>query len=102
MIPETVPAGSTGLETYKLAPGITGFAVEDDGIIYIPYIRSDNPGKGHVGKFIDGLDQNTAFSSVLNAKLAGMLSRRGWLFREIFVEEMGEDVPFWFHPGSGK
>jgi len=98
MIPPTVTNGHPATDTYELGPGIKGYAVEDEGLIYIPLVSADNPGQGDMGRFIDSLDSNCVFSAVFSQKLQGMLVRRMWVLKWEFVVEAGEEVPFWYHP----
>lgn len=91
------------MELDELAPHVRGYwATWNDGTAAIPWIESDVPGQGHVGRFLDGLpkDKRIAFSTVLSPVLAGMLHRRGFHYEErlIFAEEFGEWVDGWVRP----
>lgn len=64
----------------ELAPGVKGYAVEDDGWIWIPVIIAESEGAGDVGRFLDAVepDRTVVVPNVLHPKLWGMLERRGW------------------------
>jgi hypothetical protein len=73
---------SINSELDPLDPHVSGFMF-DNGVqgIYVPLVVSEDPGKGHVGAFLDALpkDRRVVFSTVVNAVLAGMLTRRGFI-----------------------
>ena len=71
-----------------LTSKIHGYAVESNGKILIPLIESLEPGQGNVGRFLDSLSPRCEIPTVMNAKLRGMLERRGWTVRI-------EDDPQW-------
>ena len=73
----TVAAGSEGTD-YRLAPGVYGYAIEAEGEIWIPFLRSAREGSGAVGRFLDRLPANVAVPNVISSRLLGMLQRRGW------------------------
>ena len=83
--------GSILKPTARLAPGIFGYAVKTKGGTYIPFIAAEHQGDGTVGKWLNELpsDRRIVFPTVLSARLAGMLKRRG--FREEI--EAGPDEP---------
>ncbi len=80
----------------ELALGVLGYAIEEDGIIWIPAISAANEGDGRVGRFLDALprDRTIRFPTVISARLAGMLTRRGFVAGSEFVEEIGESVDY--------
>lgn len=88
IIPLTEPGTSGDLD--RLAEGVTGYAIYDEPTdrLYIPVIFADNPGSGDVGRFLDSLPDNAVFPTVMSAKLAGMLTRRGY-------REISEHDPEW-------
>jgi hypothetical protein len=78
----------------QLAPGVHGWYFDTPEGIYIPVITADNPGSGEVGKYLDSLpcNRDIKFSTVLSAKLRGMLLRRGFVDATEFSEEWAEKV----------
>jgi hypothetical protein len=62
----------------ELTSKIHGYAVEQDGLIYIPLIASLDEGKGNVGRFLDSLSPRCVIPNVTSGRLRGMLIRRGW------------------------
>lgn len=86
--PPTIPIGSTSGE-YELAPGVWGYAVEHDGLIYIPLISATYEGSGDVGRFLDSLSERCRIPNVVSVRMLGMLKRRGWQDRE----ELTNDGP---------
>lgn len=77
-----------------LAPGVRGWASEQDDWLLVSFIAADNPGNGDVGRYLGALpkEKPVAFLEVLSPVLAGMLARRGfkrgWL--ELVVEGQTE------------
>lgn len=61
--PPTVPQGSK-LAEYELAPGVNGYAIELDGLIYIPIIIAQREGSGDVGRFLDSLSERCRIPNV--------------------------------------
>src|ERR1700734_973626 len=61
-----------------LTSKIHGYAIEENGLIYIPLMMSLEEGKGHVGRFLDSLSPRCVIPNVTSARLRGMLERRGW------------------------
>lgn len=82
----------TELDT--LAPGVIGYTVEHAGALYIPMIEAEHAGSGAVGRYLDSLprDRTVKVPTVISARLAGMLERRG--FQEVaeWAPEVGEVV----------
>ena len=72
-----------------LAPGVIGYSVETEKGLYIPMISAVSEGSGEVGTFLDSLpvDRRVVFSSVLSARLKGMLERRGFVAGTEYSEE---------------
>jgi hypothetical protein len=81
-----------------LAPGVRGYSVMVDGILHIPLVTAERDGSGDVGRFLDSIpkDQPVRFPTVMSARLAGMLMRRGFEFREMVDD--GDLVHFWGRP----
>lgn len=73
-----------------LSVGVRGCALDLPEGIYIPLIRAEVPGDGRVGQFLDSLprDRRVVFPTVISGKLAGMLTRRGF----VDAYESGEEV----------
>jgi hypothetical protein len=92
-----------GLGLYELAPGVRGYVVEDDGVIYIPMVVSTEPGKGNVGSFLDALPKQRTikFPNVISARLEGMLTRRGYVLTEEWSEEFQEVVEVYMRERRG-
>lgn len=65
----------------RLSNNVRGFAFDTPHGIYIPLVIAEKPGNGDVGKFLDRLPRHrrVIFPSVINAKLQGMLRRRGFV-----------------------
>lgn len=63
-----------------IAPGVRGLIVSHESWSYIPLIYAINPGQGDVARFLDRLDptRNWKVPTVIDAKLLGMLERRGF------------------------
>lgn len=79
--PPTVEEGSPlipGQES-ELAPGVVGYAIEQDGRILIPLIIAHEEGSGAVGKFLDSLSERCVITCVTSSRLRGMLTRRDWM-----------------------
>jgi hypothetical protein len=64
----------------EIAPGVRGYTQEVDGELWVPVIHAERPGNGAVGRFLDRLptDRTIVVPTVLSARLAGMLVRRGF------------------------
>ena len=75
--PYTIEPG-TEMEEYELAPGVKGYAIEQDGRIYIPVVRAAKEGNGDVGRFLDRCTTRCVFPNVVSARFAAMLQRRGF------------------------
>lgn len=97
MIPPLTKPGSPIDFGARLADGVLGYAIESDGIIWIPDIRAEVEGDGRVGKFIDALDRDRTirFPTVIGARLAGMLVRRGFAIGAMLDDDIGEVVEFY-------
>lgn len=96
-----VPLPRPGREP-ELAPGVRGYLLEESDGIWIPIISAASEGSGDVARFLDSLPRDKAihFPAVLNPRLAGMLARRGFEQREIWVEEYGEHADVWVRPAQ--
>lgn len=90
-----------------LGAGVRGVQVFLNHGIYIPAIRAETPGRGDVGRFLDGLPKGcrVVFPAVISAILEGMLRRRG--FTEVtYVDGSGHvqvdmvRVPFFERPAG--
>jgi hypothetical protein len=81
----------------EIAPGVHGYLIEEDNVLWIPVIWAQTPGQGDVGRFLDGLprDKTVRFPTVLSAQLAIMLGRRGFLPTQVWAPEFGEAVNVW-------
>lgn len=74
-----------------LTDGVTGYAVEHDGEIWIPEIEGSGDGK--VGVFLDSLSPRCCIVNVISPRLEGMLIRRGW--KKEYDYGSGERVDIW-------
>lgn len=85
-----------------LGPGVQGYTVEAYGATYVPLVLAERPGSGDVGRWLDSLSpaRSWRFPNVLNARLAGMLKRRGFLRRREWAADYGEWVEVWERPHS--
>ena len=95
------PLSDAGVESENLdvlAPGVLGYAVEADGMIYIPVIVAEREGSGDVGRFLDSLSPRCAIPCVISERLLGMLDRRGWVPSQEFDENVGEEVLVYRRP----
>ena len=96
--PPCCKSGSTlspGDEDF-LAPGVRGYAIEENGKIYIPLIIAEQEGSGVVGRFLDSLTPRCVIPTVTSVRLRGMLERRGWKCTE--EEAMGDVFDVWVRP----
>lgn len=91
-----VPLPRPGSEP-EIAPGVHGYLLEEPDGIWIPIINAAREGSGDVARFLDSLPRDRAvhFPAVLNPRLAGMLARRGYELRSVWVEEYGEHTDVW-------
>ncbi len=80
----------------ELAPGVYGYVIEDEGIVYIPMVTAAREGDGSVGRFLDSLprDRTIRFPTVLSQRLAGMLERRGFAPGRLFDPQLGEWIDY--------
>lgn len=88
---EPKPVWEVGSE--MLFPGVRGYAMEHQGLIYIPLIVAEHKGNGDVGRFLDALSPRCRIVSVTNKRLQGMLERRGWTADYEMCE--GDAVDIW-------
>lgn len=63
-----------------LADGVRGYVVRYGGWLWLPVIVAEREGSGDVGRFLDHVEpaEIVAVPTVINARLRGMLERRGW------------------------
>lgn len=67
-------------------------------VAYVCDIASRDPGKGHVGRYIDALKQEydvVVCANVINDVMAGILARRGFQTEVHYAPPFGEHVPCW-------
>jgi|GEM_PF-4533842 len=78
--PPTCPktAEKSWTATIQLAPGVRGFAYEENGEIFVPLIVAEAEGSGDVGRFLDALAPMCVVTNVTSEMLRGMLRRRGF------------------------
>lgn len=76
------------------AAGIDGYVIEIAGEFYIPIIIARVAGRGNCGRWLDSLPRSVTIKipAVFNARLAGMLTRRGFVVVSEYAEEFGERV----------
>jgi hypothetical protein len=79
----------------RLAQGVRGWAFNTNNGIYITAIRAEEPGSGHVSRFLDMLpvNQRVVFPVVISPKLRAMLDRRGFVEKWEIGEPYHDDVP---------
>lgn len=83
-------------ETLPLYPGVFGYAVPHNGLIYIPEIHAEKEGSGSVGAFLDVISPKCRVVNVVSPRLQEMLVRRD--FQLHYEEtEMGK-VDIWKPP----
>lgn len=87
-----------GMELEEIYPGVTGYAVERDGQIYIPLICGN--GNGAVGQMLDALSIRCHIVNVCNPILRDMLRRRGWRMQIVEVEPT-EYIDIWTKQKKG-
>ncbi len=92
-VPRAVKKDEAG-EPYEFVPGVMGIAIEHDGRIYVQYIEAVRQGSGHVGRFLDDLDPGCILTYVINARMRGMLERRGWK-KDYGLDPYGRYVDLW-------
>lgn len=82
----------TGRE--RLADGVFGYCLETDRGLYVPWIMAEREGSGDVGRYLDSLptDRRVVFPTILSARLAAMLGRRGFVATVEWAEEYEEWV----------
>lgn len=83
----------TGRE--RLAPGVFGYNADmGEKGLYVPWIQAEHEGSGDVGRYLDRLprDRRVVFPTILSARLAGMLARRGFVPGQEWADEVGEWV----------
>lgn len=78
----------------RLDDGVLGYTVETPEGIYIPWIQAEREGDGRVGRYLDALpcDRRVVFPTIISARLAGMLARRGFIPGSEWSEELAEWV----------
>jgi hypothetical protein len=78
----------------SLAPGVLGYTVEADGVLYIPVIMAEEEGSGDVGRYLDSLprDRTVKVPGVQSDRLRGMLERRGFEADQEWAPEFEEYV----------
>ena len=76
----------------EIYPGVTGYAMEHEGLIYIPLIIATKEGSGAVGDFLDRITQRCRVVNVCSPKLEGMLQRRGWKMQPAQEKKFVVDV----------
>jgi hypothetical protein len=81
-------------EEPEIYPGVQGYAMEHEGLIYIPLIIGS--GEGKVSEMLDRLSPRCRVVSVVSGKLFSMLRRRGWKMQA--VEEKKFVVDVWEPP----
>ena len=88
--PPLTRAGTTLIpgQEWEIYPGVRGYAMEHEGLIYIPMVFGQ--GDGQVGKFLDELSPRCRMVNVISAKLRHMLKRRGWKMK--IEQEIEVDV----------
>jgi hypothetical protein len=91
----TIKAGSKGPMIYDLAEGVEGYAIEEQGRLFIPVICAKREGNGDVGRFLDCLPANAVIPNVTSDRLAGMLVRRGWKPHMEIDDRMDEAIDVW-------
>jgi hypothetical protein len=71
----------------SLAPGVTGYLVEYQGHLWLPVITADQPGRGHVGRYLDTLprDRTIYVPTVMAPRLEEMLRHRGFSLLTMFA-----------------
>lgn len=91
---ETMTAAEILEDLVLLGVGVEGVKVlsDDEDVTYFPIIMATKPGSGDVGRWLDALPKHKTYRipGVINAKLAGMLTRRGWKQIQEFAPEFGE------------
>lgn len=82
----------------KLGEGVWGHELDEgESGIYYPVIAAERPGTGDVGRWLDALPTNRTikFPTVISAKLAMMLERRGYVLLREWAEEFNEFAEVW-------
>lgn len=90
----------------EIGPGVLGYTVEHDNEIYVPLVAAASQGAGDVGRYFDSLpaDKTIIVPNVMSARLAGILTRRGFTERPWpFTEEDGfnEEIPAYVREKEG-
>lgn len=62
-----------------IAPGVQGYVILHEDLIYIPWIAAMKEGNGSVGRFLDSLSPRCRIVNVISPRLQGMLERRGFI-----------------------
>ena len=74
----------------EIYPGVTGYAMEHEGLIYIPMIFGS--GEGRVSEMLDRLSPRCRVVNVISGKLEMMLQKHGWKMQEVEEKEFAVDV----------
>ena len=77
----------------EIFPGVIGYAVETEGLIYIPMIKGK--GEGKVSEIIDKLSYRCRIVNIVSSKLKSMLLRHGWRPEFKDIDGGGDVVDVW-------
>ncbi len=88
----------------RLAPGVYGYTVEENGALYIPVIEAQFPGQGDVARYFDSLpaDKTIRVPCVISPILEDMLKRRGYTVVEEWSALWGEHVDVYERAAIGE
>ena len=75
-----------------LCDGVQGYAIANQGEVWIPWIAADVEGDGRVGKLLDNLAEHCCIVNITSKRLLGMLLRRGWKPRQVDTPDGPVDV----------
>lgn len=81
-----------------IAPGVQGYAILKDNLIFIPLINAMREGSGDVGRFLDSLSSRCVIVNVTSDRLRGMLIRRKWKLSYVQDEWFKSEVDVWLSP----
>ena len=88
----------------ELAPGIRGYTIEIGNDVYVPFVESLEPGKGHFRAYLDTLKamgRTIKFPTVISVRLRNILEVAGFELIWEWSKDFQELVDVWRWPPAG-